>query len=142
MKFQAAVRYGVEECDPEAASPVAEKIGQRRGLVVLIRLELRISDHGERNKEECVAKPLQGACPCVVAIVCREIEMAVMEKRDADNQQCDKEHVTGVDEAALQELRSERCEQSDHERAGTEHQPGVDGTIPVKRLENLRNHGC
>src|ERR1700745_335576 len=96
MIFQASVRYGVDECDPEAASPVAEEIRQGGSFVILLRLELRIRNHRERNKKECVAKPLQGACPCVVTVVRSEIEMAVMEERDSDNQQRDEEHIAGV----------------------------------------------
>src|ERR1700760_635791 len=121
MIFQASVRYGVEKCDPEAASPVAEEIREGGSLVVLLGLELRIRNHRERNKEECVAKSLQGACPCVVAVVRSEIEMAVVEERDADDQQCDQEHIAGVDEPALQKLCSHWREQCNDECPGAEH---------------------
>jgi len=54
VKILAALET-VYECDPKLP-PVAEEVGQRRALLVLRGLELRVSDDGERDEEEGIAE--------------------------------------------------------------------------------------
>jgi hypothetical protein len=43
VKVLPAVRHRRNKCNPEASSPVAKEVRQRRRLIILLRLQLRVS---------------------------------------------------------------------------------------------------
>jgi|SRR5882757_7424388 len=46
-----------------------------------------------------------------------------------------------MDDAALDQLRADGCEQGDDEGSGPEDKSGIDGAVAVERLQDLRDHG-
>src|SRR5579875_1294143 len=126
------------EGDAEGSAPVAEEVGKAGGAVVLVRAELGVGEHGERDEEEGVAEALQGARPGEVPVVGLQVEAAVVDERDADDGDGTEEHGARVHDAALHELRADRSEQCDDEGSGTEDEAGVCGAIAEEGLEDLR----
>ena len=84
---------------------------------------------------------MQAACPGVVVVVGGEVEVAVVEEGHADDQNSSEEEDARVDDAALDQLRTDGSEEGDDERSGPEDQAGVDGAVSVERLQDLRDHG-
>ena len=140
MEVLAAFGDGGDEGDAEAAAPVAEEVGEGGGFVVLAGTELGVGDDGERHEEESVAEALEGSGPRVVRIVGVEIEVAVVEEGDADDHDGSEEKETRFDDAALNELCADGGEYGDDEGSGPEDEAGVDGTVAVERLKELRDH--
>src|SRR5260370_32136249 len=100
----ASLGDGGDEGYAEAAAPVTEEVGERRGLVVLRWAELRVGDDRERDEEEGVSEALQGAGPGVVIVVGVEVEVAIVEEGDADDHDSAEEEDARFNEAALDEL--------------------------------------
>ncbi len=51
-----------------------------------------------------------------------------------------KRRMRGLDDAALDELCADGCEEGDDEGSGPEDEAGVDGAVAVEGLEELRDH--
>ena len=63
-----------------------------------------------------------------------------MNEGDAYDHHGSEEEELGLDDAALDELRSYWCENCDDEGSGSEDEAGVDGAVAVEGLEKLRDH--
>src|ERR1700739_981576 len=129
MEVLAALGHGGDEGNTEAATPVAKEVGERRGLVVLVGFELRIRNDRQRHEEKGVAETLQSAGQGVVTIVRIEVEVAVVEERNANDHQRTEEQDARLDDAALHQLGADWRKHSDDQRPRPEYESGVDGAI-------------
>ena len=140
MEVLAALTHGGDERDSEASTPIPAKICERGRAVVLVGPQLRICDHRERDEEEGVAKTLQSTGPRVVAVVGLQREIAIVQERQADDDQRSEQQHPGMNNATLNELGSDWRKNRDDEGTRPEDEARIDCTVAVKRLQYLRNH--
>lgn len=141
MKVLPPLAHCRDKRDAEAAAPVAKEVGKAGGAVVLAGLELGVSDDAERDKEESIAESLKAAGQRIVRVIGLKVEAAVEEHRCGYGDDADAEQDARMNDAALYELSPGRRQQRNDEGPGPENQPGVDRTIAIERLQQLRNHG-
>jgi len=76
-----------------------------------------------------------------VVVIRRQVEVAVIQKRETNRNQREEEQRTGRDDAALHQLRTYGSEHGDDKGSRTQHQSSIGGAVAIKRLQQLRNHG-
>src|SRR5579871_5707302 len=131
MKLAAALRHGGDKGNSKATSPVAEKVGEAGGAIVLVRTQLRVGKHVHGDKEEAISKPLENPGESVVIVVGRQCKGAVVPHGRTDCGEAKRQEHTRGDKLPLDQLRGHWSKESNHQRSGAENQAGVDGAIAI-----------
>src|SRR5207302_334514 len=139
MELMPAFRRSGNEGDPKASSPIAEKVRETGGSVVLFRPQLRIGKDVDGYKEEAIPEPLIRPGQSIMRVIGRQSEGAVVPHGRAYGRNTDHEQYARRYDLALDQLRCDGGEECDHERARAQYESCVRCSIPIERLKDLWN---
>ena len=80
MELGPPFKHRRDECDAEAAAPVAAEVRQARALVVLVLGQIRICELADWNEHESIAKTLKASCQSKMEIVSLGRHPAIVEE--------------------------------------------------------------